>query len=973
MKITKPLASVCRLSLCLAITLGFFQVVTFGSAKSKTASSKNRPQNALWQLKSEESIASRGIRFIAPEKYLVYGLDQNSLKAVLAQAPMEFTDAARAENATILELPTPEGKLERFRIEESPILSPELAAQYPDWKTYQAYGIDDPTASARLGVNTNGFHATILSPKGTFQIDPYQLNDRGNYITYFKKDVGLERQFHCLLDEQVSKTESMSESFFAAPEFSHGTQIRVYRLAIAATGEYTAVFGGQTAALAQVATTANRMNGVYRRDFAIGLQLVANNNLLVYTDAATDPYTNVINTAQLNANQTNIDTVIGSANYDVGHLFATSNNGLAQLSSICTSSKARGASGQPTPFGDPFDVDYVAHEIGHQIGANHTFNAANNCGSSPTGARMEAGSAVTIMGYAGICSSTANVQRNSIDTFHVYNQTEAINFINGTGSTCGTLTGNNAIPVVTAPASYTIPINTPFALTASATDANGDALTYSWEQNNAGGTGSFYPNDVDDDDTNLFTNRPLFRSYSPANSPTRTFPSMPYVLNSANEAPVTFSGTSSTGSVCAGTCITGEDLPSVARTMNFRVTVRDNKGGVADAGTTVNFVSTTAPFRVTTQNTASTWTGNTSQTVTWDVGGTNAAPVSTSNVKISMSADGGNTFPFVLHASTPNDGSETITVPNSATTFARIKIEAVGNVYFDINNVNFSVVAGPSAVRVPFDFDGDGKSDVSVFRPSAATWYLQRSQAGFSAVAFGLAADKIAPADFDGDGKTDVGVFRNGNWYYINSSNGAFNSVAFGSAGDLPRPGDFDGDTKADIAVFRPSTGSWYWLNSSNGAFNAVAFGSNGDIPLIANFDGDSKSDLAVFRPSNGGWYYLNSSNGAFNATAFGSTGDIPSVGDFDGDGKSDISVFRPSNGGWYRLNSGNGQFVATTFGTNGDVPAVGNYDGDDKSDIAVFRPSNGGWYIQQSQSGFTAYGFGTNGDTAVPNAFSGN
>ncbi len=949
----------------LAIVFG----ISVGSATAKTDNSD------VWREKSVERIAPRGDRLIMPDNFLVYELNRSALKSVLAQSPLEFSDESRSRE-NIIEIPTPDGRLERFRIVESPVLAPHIAAQYPEWKTYQAYGIDDPTATARFGVTILGFHATVFSTRGTYQIDPYQRNDIDNYMTYYKRDVPRTENFHCDLDERLHKAETPTTyNFFPAPEFSHGTQIRTYRLAIAATGEYTAVFGGQTPALAQVTITANRMNGVYRKDFAVGLQLVSGTNL-VYPDAATDPFTNVINSAQLGVNQTTIDTVLGSANYDVGHLFATSNNGLAQLSSICGSSKARGASGQPNPQGDGFDVDYVAHEIGHQIGANHTFNSDGNCGSGSTNARKEPGSGVTIMSYAGICSSTSNLQRNSIDIFLGHSQQEAIAFLGAGGAACGTLSGSNAVPTVTVgAATYNVPFNTPYALTASASDTNGDALTYAWEHNTAsGGSTSTYPGTTDDDDTNLGTSRILMRPYLPTASPTRMFPSLTYILNNANEAPVTYTGTSATGSVCAATCATGEDLPSVARVINYRVTVRDGQGGVADATTDVNFVNTTTPFGITSQNTAVTYAGNSTQTVTWNVSGTTAAPISTANVKISFSTDGGQTFPNTLLASTANDGTETVTIPNIATTTGRIKVEAVGNIFFDINNASVTVTAGPvvSTIRAPFDFDGDDKTDLSIFRPGAGQWWYNRSSDGGNfAATFGSSTDKIVPADYTGDQKSDFAFFRptTGEWFILRSEDFSFFAFPLGTATDVPAPADYDGDGKADAAVYRPSTFTWF-INKSTGGTDIIGFGTAGDKPVAADYDGDGKADIAIYRPSLGQWWIRRSSDGGVFAATFGTSTDRPVQGYYTADNKADMAFWRPTTGEWFVLRSEDFSFFAAPFGNSTDIPVPGDYDGDDRYDFAVFRPASNTWFVQRTTAGTLIQAFGVAGDQPTPNAY---
>jgi hypothetical protein len=277
--------------------------------------------------------------------------------------------------------------------------------------------------------------------------------------------------------------------------------------------------------------------------------------------------------------------------------------------------------------------------------------------------------------------------------------------------------------------------------------------------------------------------------------------------------------------------------------------------------------------------------------------------------------------------------------------------------------------------RTSFDYDGDHRSDISVFRPSDGNWYLQRSTTGFSGVNFGISSDRIVPADYDGDGKTDVAVWRpthaDGTWYIANSSDGSFTVSLFGVGGDLPAPADYDGDGKADLAVFRPVTGTWYIANSSSAAFTVNQFGTMGDKPTIGDFDGDGKSDIGVFRPSNGTWYRINSSDGQFSAEQFGISSDKIVTADYDGDSRSDIAVYRPSSGAWYIRNSADGTFTALAFGIEEDVPSPGDFDGDGRADIAVFRPSSGTWYIANSSNGsFTIYQFGTSEDRPTQNAF---
>ncbi len=266
------------------------------------------------------------------------------------------------------------------------------------------------------------------------------------------------------------------------------------------------------------------------------------------------------------------------------------------------------------------------------------------------------------------------------------------------------------------------------------------------------------------------------------------------------------------------------------------------------------------------------------------------------------------------------------------------------------------------------DFDGDNRTDISVFRPSEGNWYLNRTSLGFNGLNFGLSDDILTPGDFDGDGKADIAVFRpsNGYWYLINSGNGSFVAFNFGLAGDIPQAGDFDGDRKDDIAVFRPSNGTWYWHRSSDDQYSGVQWGQNGDLSVAGDYDGDGKDEVVVFRPSTGMWYGLGV-NSSFSAL-FGLAGDMPVPADYDGDNHEDIAVFRPSDGNWYILQSSNHQLIGKHWGQSGDVPVPGDYDGDNKDDVAVYR--NGIWYIDRSTLGLLIYQFGLSSDIAIPKKY---
>ncbi|MBN8725401.1 MAG: hypothetical protein J0M03_21025, partial [Acidobacteria bacterium] len=626
---------------------------------------------------------------IQPDKFHLVELNKNVLKQILASAPLENSELA-ASTRQVMSLPMPDGSFGRFTIVESPMMESGLAAEFPEIKTYSGYGIDDPTAYVRFDVTSAGFHAMIRSANGLVLIDPQTTNNTDAYISYSRSDVNSIRQAKCLVKGDgldISKVaendgftnfenKSLSNQDRDNFNLSVGPTLRTYRLAVGATAEFTIFHGGTvTAGMNAIVTIMNRVNGVYEQDLGIRMVLVNNNSQLVFTNSATDGYSNNDGFALLSQNQTKVDSVIGPANYDIGHVFSTGGGGVAGLGVVCFGGqKARGVTGLPDPIGDPFAIDFVAHEMGHQFGANHTFNGTtSSCGGGNrnSSTAYEPGSGTTIMAYAGICGSE-NLQNNSDPYFHGASFDEIVNFVTNSG-TCGVQSAtNNGAPVVDAGPNFTIPQGTPFTLTpTSASDPNGDALTYCWEQFNLG---SASPPNTDNG------NRPIFRSFNPTTSSSRTFPRLTNILNNNTTL--------------------GESLPTTNRTLNFRVTVRDNRangGGVNNDSMQVTVNASAGPFTVT-QPTSNTATGGGTLNVTWNVANTNAAPVNTSNVRISLSTDGGNTFPTILADNTPNDGSQTVTLPNVQTSNARIKVEAVGNIFFDISNPSFTINAGGGPV-----------------------------------------------------------------------------------------------------------------------------------------------------------------------------------------------------------------------------------------------------------------------------------
>lgn len=648
--------------------------------------------DGVWGDVEATKIAKTGTRAIVPQSYRLLALDHVALKRVLDAVPLEDTGATGVS----LALPLPNGKFVEFSVVESPIMAPELAAKFPKLKTYLGTGIDDPTASLRFSVTPQGLHAQILSATGTWYIDPYQNGDNRHYISYARKDytkAATVEPFTCHFNDFLQPQPKLHQSLVPT-KISSGTQRRTYRVAIAATGEYTEFHGGTVeTALDAIVVALNRVNGLYERDVAVRMILVADTDQIIYTDAATDPYTNDDGGTMLDENQANLDAVIGTANYDIGHVFSTGGGGVATTGPCDDNYKAMGVTGSSEPIGDPFYVDYVAHEMGHQFGANHTFNSVlESCGGGNRNAATayEPGSGSTILAYAGICG-TDDLQPNSDAHFHGVSIQEIVQYITSDGNVCAVKTNtSNTLPTVDAgpngtPA-YTIPKNTPFQLTGTASDVNGDALSYDWEEFDLGPAGS--PNSPSG-------NAPLFRSFLPTTNRTRTFPKLADLLNNTH----TF----------------GELLPTYGRALNFRLTVRDNRaggGGINQDTIALQVNGSAGPFLVTAPNTAVTWAGGSTQTVTWNVASTTAAPVSCANVNILLSTDGGNNFPTTIVAGTPNDGSQAIVVPNLPTTTARLKVACANNIFFDISNANFTI---SKTLRINDVSLGEGNTGVRAY------------------------------------------------------------------------------------------------------------------------------------------------------------------------------------------------------------------------------------------------------------------
>ncbi|MGS3175984.1 reprolysin-like metallopeptidase [Aeromonas sanarellii] len=564
-----------------------------------------------------------------------------------------------------LTLPLPDGQEVTFSLQPYDLLPADLAAKYPGIRTFKGHDEANPVETGRVDLGPQGFHAMFSHQGKMVFVDP--LRNGEGYAVYYQQDA------HSRLEEEADKVIGGEAKKLARQVLVDGNERKRYVIAISAAGEYTQYHGGTVeAGLGAITTLLNRVNEVYQRDVAAEFQLASGNDTIIFTDAATDPFFNGddpsgsgLNDVDVNMQVQAVAQTLGLGAFDIGHVVNTGGGGLAGLGVLCTGEKSAGMTGSPNPVGDAFFIDYVAHEIGHQFGAEHTFNGTTgSCGGGnrePSQA-WEPGSGSSIMAYAGICGEE-NLQANSLPYFHS-KSIEQMRAHMATVPSCGTSqTLVNNAPQVAAGSDHVIPANTPFVLKGAGTDLDNDALSYTWEQIDLG-TESFSVASMVDDGS-----RPLFPFVAPTSVPERILPSLPSLLTN--------------------TLAKGEAWPTTNRDLNFRLTARDGKGGVSSDDMKVQVVDTGKAFALTSPLVTPLAAGQT-QTIGWEVAGTNVAPINCSKVDLYMTRDEGVNW-TLLAGGQPNSGSASVAIPAGKDGTARLKVACSNNLFFAISPLKLSV------------------------------------------------------------------------------------------------------------------------------------------------------------------------------------------------------------------------------------------------------------------------------------------
>ncbi len=723
--------------------LATLALVLFGPAASQATEN-------YWSRFEGKAAPSRSPMTVQPKDYRVFTLDQAGMQRFLSGLP------ADDKLARTITLPTPGNGFRTFQVWETPVMEPELARQFPDIHTYTAVAEDDPNVTAKIDFTSYGFRAMVYDGGQSFFIDPYSRDADGFYIAFYTDNFTQTFQGNCGLNTDLpapdngARTRIDNGGDFQNLKKTNGAQRKTFRLALSCTGEYAiSVTGVATPTVTQtmniLVSTVNRMNGIYEREVSESFKLVANNQNIVYVNPATDPFT----TLEATSNQSllnrggNIDTVIGKQNYDIGHTLSTVGGGIAQLNTLCAASnKGFSASGSSGPD----DIIAITHELAHQHSAKHTFQSkGGQCGGQQSEQDgYEPGGGGTLMAYANVCTGDVVQQSQSL-YWHVNSLRQITNYV-ATIPTCGTtVTGNSpvTVPAISSTPLY-IPKETPIELTApKATDAGTASILYCWEQYDIGNAGG---KEAENGDA---TEGPSLRSFYPDTSRSVCHPPVSTIMTNTYEEP-------------------GERLPKKVRNLNFRLTVRSIKQGWGTFNTTDNDLvlrvdATASKFRVTSQADPETWEPGQSKTVRWDVGGTDGDSVRCKWVNIYLSRDNGVSFPYLLVANAPNNGSYNVTVPNVYAENARIKVKGTGNVFFDVNKASIKINGDPTGIK-----DLDNGTITSIY-PNPATkqvFVRTKTQNGtFRVVLFNILGQQVSSHEYKGEIILDVAALPRGAYF----------------------------------------------------------------------------------------------------------------------------------------------------------------------------------------------------------------